>query len=202
MCRDDRRGGSLANPGSTVRELLQRTRKDKQTSNTTPKKGFRCKKTEQHKERAEHNRSRCKKMEQYKERAKHNRSRCEKTEQHKERVEHNRLFMEKAEQSLLFLTAAGTVCSIGDRKWYGPCVLILAMLASGDLRVYVEEEERLPCLREKRAVSQEKYHLEAYDCSEPEEVKVYPTLLQCPETKGLVSPSTPSTTKRQNYTIL
>ena len=150
---DVKKGGNLANPGSTVRELLQRTREDKQTLTTSSKKGSRCKKTEQNKEIAEH----------------------------------NRLFMEKAERSLLFLTAAGTVCSRGDRKWYGPCVLILAMLASGDLRVYVEEEERLPCLREKRAVSQEKYHLEAYDCSEPEEVKVYPTLLQCPETKGLAS---------------
>ena len=103
--------------------------------------------------------------------------------------------MEKAEQSLLFLTAAGTVCSIGDRKWYGPCVLILAMLASGDLWVHAEEEERLPCLREKRAVSQEKYHQEAYNCSEPEKIKVYPTPLQCPETKGLTSPETLGTTK-------
>ena len=110
--------------------------------------------------------------------------------------------MEKAERSLLFLTAAGTVCSRGDRKWYGPCVLILAMLASGDLWVHVEEEERHPCLREKRAVSQEKYHLEAYDCSKPEEIKVYPTPLQCPETKGLTSPLTLGTTRRQNYTIL
>ena len=87
--------------------------------------------------------------------------------------------MEKAEQSLLFLTAAGTVCQIGrDREWYGLCVLTLAMLASGDLWVQAEEEEeRLPCLREKRAVSQEKYHLEAYDCSQPEEIEVYPTPL-------------------------
>ena len=77
-----KKGGTLANPGSTVQELLQRTREDKQTSNTAPKKS----------------------------------SRCEKKEQHKERAEHNRLFMEKAEQSLLFLTAAGTVCSIDDRK--------------------------------------------------------------------------------------
>ena len=108
-----------------------------------------------------------------------------------ERAECNRLFMEKAERSLLFLTAAGTVCFIGDREWYGPCVLILAMLASRDLWVHAEEEEeRLPCLREKRAVSQEKYHLEAYDCSKPEEIKVYLTLLQCPETKRLTSPST------------
>ena len=121
-------------------------------------------------------------------------SRCEKREQHKERAEHNRLFMEKAERSLLFLTAAGTVCSIGDCELYGPCVLILAMIVSGDLWVHAEEEERLPCLREKRAVSQEKYHLEAYDCSKPDEIKVYPTLLQCPETKGLTSPSTLVTT--------
>ena len=71
--------GSLANSGSTVRELLQRTREDKQTLTTSSKKGFRCKETEQHEERAEH----------------------------------NLLFTEKAEQSLLFLTAAGTVCSIG-----------------------------------------------------------------------------------------
>ena len=111
--------------------------------------------------------------------------------------------MEKAERSLLFLTAAGTVCQISDREWYGLCVLTLAMLASGDLWVHAEEEEeRLPCLREKRAVSQEKYHLEAYDCSEPEEIKVYPTPLQCPEIKRLTSPSTLGTTKRQNYTIL
>ena len=125
-----KKGGNLANPGSTIRELLQRTSEDKQTLTTSSKKG----------------------------------SRCMKTEQNKEIAEHNRLFMEKAEQSLLFLTAAGTVCSIGDRKWYGPCVLILAMIASG---VQAEEEERSPCLREKRAVSQEKYHLEAYNCSKP-----------------------------------
>ena len=164
-----KKGGSLANPGSTVQELLQRTREDKQTPTTSSKKG----------------------------------SRCKRTEQHTDRVECNGLFIEKAEQSLLFLTAAGTVCQIGDCEWYGPCVLILAMLASGDLCVHMEEdEERLPCLREKRAVSQEKYHLEAYNCSKPEEIKVYPTPLQCPETKGLTSPLTLGTKKRQNCTIL
>ena len=104
--------------------------------------------------------------------------------------------MEKAERSLLFLTTVGTVSQIGDHEWYGPCVLILAMLASGYLWAHPEEEEkRLPCLREKRAVSQEKYHLEAYDCSKPEEIKVYLTPLQCPEIKGLASPSTLRTTK-------
>ena len=66
----------------------------------------------------------------------------------------------------------------------------------------MEEEEGPPCLREKRAASQEKYHLEAYDCNEPEEIRVYPTPPQCPEIKGLVSPSTLSKTKQQNYTIL
>ena len=97
-----RKGGSMANPGSTVRELLQHTREDKQAPTTTSRKG----------------------------------SGCENTEHHTERAERSRLFMEKAEQSLLFLTAAGTVCQIGgDRKWYGLCVLTLAMLASGDLWV-------------------------------------------------------------------
>ena len=110
--------------------------------------------------------------------------------------------MEKTEGSLLFLSAAGTVCSIGDREWYGPCDLILAMLASGDLWVKKEEEERLPYLREKRAVSQEKYHLEAYDCSEAEEIKVYLTPLQCPEIKRLTFPLTLGAMKQQNYTIL
>ena len=61
---------------------------------------------------------------------------CKNTEHHIERAERSRLFMEKAERSLQFLTAAGTVCQIGgDRKWYGLCVLTLAMLASGDLWV-------------------------------------------------------------------
>ena len=59
---------------------------------------------------------------------------CENTKHHMERAERSRLFMEKAERSLLFLTAVGTVCQIGgDRKWYGLCVLTLAMLASGDI---------------------------------------------------------------------
>ena len=60
---------------------------------------------------------------------------CENTKHCMEKAEQSRLFMEKAEQSLLFLTAAGTVCQIGDREWYGLCVLTLAMLASGDLWV-------------------------------------------------------------------
>ena len=159
----------MANPGSLARELLQRTRKDKQAPTTTPGKG----------------------------------SGCENTEYHTERVERSRLFMEKAERSLLFLTAAGTVCQIGgDREWYGLCVLTLAMLASGDLWVQAEKEDGPPCLREKRTASQETYHLEAYDCNEPEEIRVYPTPPKCPEIKGLVSPLTLSKTKQQNYTIL
>ena len=93
-----RKGGSRADPGSTLRELLQSKREDKRVPTTTSRKG----------------------------------SRCDNTEHHMERAERNRLFMEKAEQSLLFLTAVGTVCQIGDCKWYGPCVLILAMLVSGD----------------------------------------------------------------------
>ena len=61
-----------------------------------------------------------------------------------EKVERSCLFIEKAEQSLLFLTAAGTVCQIGDHEWYGLCVLTLVMLASGDLWVRAEEEEGPP----------------------------------------------------------
>ena len=76
------------------------------------------------------------------------------------------------------------------------------MLASGDLWVQAEEEDGPPCLREKRAASQENYHLEAYDCNELEEIVVYPIPQQCPEIKGLVTPSTLSGTKRQNYTII
>ena len=70
-----------------------------------------------------------------------------------EKAEQSLLFMEKAERSLLFLTAAGVVCQIGDREWYGLCVLTLGMLASEDLWVQVEEEDGPPCLREKRAAS-------------------------------------------------
>ena len=57
-------------------------------------------------------------------------------------------------------------------------------------------------MREKRAANQEKYHLEAYDCNEPEDTVVYPILQQCPEMKELASPSTLSRTKRQNYMII
>ena len=103
--------------------------------------------------------------------------------------------MQKAERSLLFLTAAGVVCQIGDREWYGLCVLTLAMLASGDLWVQAKEEDTPPHLREKRAANQEKYHLEAYDCNEPKDTVVYPILQQCPEMKDLASPSTLSGTK-------
>ena len=74
--------------------------------------------------------------------------------------------LKRAERSLLFLTTAGAVCQIGDHKWYGMCVLTLAMLATGAQAVDVSEP---PDLREKRVASPERYRLEAYDCSEPEE---------------------------------
>ena len=51
-----RKGGSMANPGSTVRELLQRTREDKQAPTTTSRKGSRCESREHHTERTEQNR--------------------------------------------------------------------------------------------------------------------------------------------------
>ena len=92
--------------------------------------------------------------------------------------------MERAERSLLFLTAAGAVCQIGDHKWYGVCVLTLAMLASG---VQATEEDGPPCLREKRATIQEAYHLEAYDCNKPENVVVYHIPQQCLETKERIT---------------
>ena len=66
----------------------------------------------------------------------------------------------------------------------------------------MEEEDGPPCLREKRAASQESYHLEAYDCNEPEEIRVYPIPPQCPEIKGLVYQLTLMGTSRQNYTII
>ena len=43
-----KKGGSLANPASTVQELLQRTREDKQAPTTSSKKGSRCENTEHH----------------------------------------------------------------------------------------------------------------------------------------------------------
>ena len=107
--------------------------------------------------------------------------------------------MERAEQSLLFLTAAGVVCQIGDREWYGLCVLTLAVLASG---VQAEEKNGPPCLREKRAASQENYYLEAYDCNKPESTIVYHTPQQCPKMKEWASTSTLSKATRQNYTII
>ena len=49
------------------------------------------------------------------------RPQCEEATQH----------LKRAERSLLFLTAAGAVCQIGDHNWYGMCVLTLAILATG-----------------------------------------------------------------------
>ena len=94
--------------------------------------------------------------------------------------EETRHCMERAERSLLFLTAAGAVCQIGDSKWYGMCVLTLAMLASG---VQAKEGSGPPCLREKRAAIQKAYDLKAYDCSEREEAIVYHIPQQYPETE-------------------
>ena len=91
------------------------------------------------------------------------------------------------------------MCQIGDREWYGMCVLTLAMLASG---VQATEEDGLPCLREKRAAIQEAYHLEAYDCNEPESIVVYPIPQQCLEIKEEISLPRFSGMGRQNYTII
>ena len=108
--------------------------------------------------------------------------------------------MKKAELSLLFLTAAGVVCRLGgDHEWYGVCVLTLAILASAELRGQAKAEYVLLHLREKRETDQEEYHLEAYDCNEPEDIEVHAILQQCPEMKELASPSTRSGTKRHNY---
>ena len=107
--------------------------------------------------------------------------------------------MERAEQSLLFSTAAGAVCQIGDREWYGLCVLKLAVLALG---VQAEEKNGPPCLREKRTASQENYYLEAYGCNESENAIVYHIPQQCPEMKERVSLLTLSGATQQNYTII
>ena len=108
------------------------------------------------------------------------------------RCENTKHRMERAERSLLFLTAARVVCQIGDREWYGLHVLTLAMLVSG---VQAEEKDGPPCLREKRAASQENYHLEAYNCNELENTVAYHIPQQCPEMKERVSPLTLSGTK-------
>ena len=103
-----------------------------------------------------------------------NRPQCEEATQH----------LERTERSLLFLTAAGVVCQIGNHNWYGMCVLTLAMLALG---VQAIEKDGPPCLREKRATIQEAYHLEAYDCNEPENAIVYHIPQQCLDTKEWTS---------------
>ena len=92
--------------------------------------------------------------------------------------------LERAEWSLLFLTAAGAVCQIGDCEWYGMCVLTLALLAKG---VQAKEGNKPQGLREKRAAFQEVYRLEVYDCSEPEDAIVYLIPQQCPETEEQIS---------------
>ena len=72
--------------------------------------------------------------------------RCDETKHH----------LEQAEWSLLFLTAAGAVCQIGDREWYGMCVLTLAMLATGAQAKEVSKPQGL------RETAQETYCLEAH----------------------------------------
>ena len=57
-------------------------------------------------------------------------------------------------------------------------------------------------MREKRAAIQKAYHLEAYDCSEPEDAIVYHIPQQCPEKEERISLPELSGTMRQNYTII
>ena len=50
------------------------------------------------------------------------------------------------------------------------CVLTLVMLATG---AQAKEVSKPQGLREKKVAAQETYHLEAYDCSKPEDAIIY-----------------------------
>ena len=68
----------------------------------------------------------------------------------------------RVERSLLFLTAASAVCQMASQKWYGPCVFLLTVLASGDLGVRAEENGGMTALKGKQETSLEEHLLEAF----------------------------------------
>ena len=94
----------------------------------------------------------------------------------------------RLERSLLFLTVTSAVCQMASQKWYGPCVFLLTVLASGDLGVQAEEKGRGTNLRE--------HLLEAYDCDDPEEMIIYPTREQNDQERVLERGEV------KNYTII
>ena len=79
------------------------------------------------------------------------------------------------------------------------CVLTLAMLATGAQAKEVSEPQGL---REKKVATQETYHLEAYDCSEPEDAKIDNIPQKCPVKEEQILLPELSRMTRQNYTIL
>ena len=111
--------------------------------------------------------------------------------------------LDQAERSLLFLTAAGAVCQIGDHGWYGMCVLTLAMLATGTQGKDASGTQGGGYhMGERTGASQEAYRLEAYDCSKPEDAIIYSIPQSCPMEKEGASTQKLSQTTQQNYTIL
>ena len=68
------------------------------------------------------------------------------------------------------------MCQISDCEWYGMCVLTLVMLATG---AQAKEVSKPQGLREKKVATQETYHLEAYDCSKPEDAIIYNIPQRC-----------------------
>ena len=72
------------------------------------------------------------------------------------------------------------------------------MLATG---AQAKEVSKPQGLREKKVAAQETYHLEAYDCSKPEDAIIYNIPQNCLAKERILLPELSRTT-RQNYTIL
>ena len=64
---------------------------------------------------------------------------------------------------------------MASQKWYGPCVFLLTILASGDLGVRAEEDEGMTAAGEKPWTNLEEHLLEAYNCDDPEKVTLHST---------------------------
>ena len=110
---------------------------------------------------------------------------------------------ERTEQGLLFRTAVGAVGQIGSHDGSGMCVLMLAILATGAQAKEVSRPQDDGYHRgERTGATQEIYHLETYDHSEPEEAVKYSTPQSGPKTEERTSTLKLSSTRQQAYTIL
>ena len=91
---------------------------------------------------------------------------------------------------------------MAGQEWYGACVITLVVLASGDLGVKAEGHYGPPYQRRRRMADREEHYLEAYDCSEPDEVIAHPVPAQELQDTNWEKKFEVDNTESYNYTII